>query len=179
MIEPVVFIIAGACCVAGALGVVFIREPVHAALSLVGSLFGVAVIFVVAEANFLAAVQVIVYAGAVVVLFLFVIMLLGVDTLEELGDDPLKVQRPAAAIFALGGLGVAVWMAASGAFSLTGEPAQLDEATADLPDVQRLAHSLFGDFVFAFELTSALLVIAVLGAVVLARRGHLDEEVDA
>lgn len=177
MIDSIVFLVAGAACLAGALGVVFIKQPVHAALSLVGALFGVAVIFVVAEANFLAAVQVIVYAGAVVVLFLFVIMLLGVDALADYGDDPLRIQRPAAAIFALGGLAVVVWLIVTDAFRLTGVPAEIDTSTEQLPDVQRLAHSLFSEYVFAFELTSALLVIAVIGAVVLARRGHLDEEV--
>ena len=78
-VEPTVFGVAGAIVLGGAMGVVLNRNPVHAALSLVATLFGIAVLFVAQEANFLAAVQVIVYAGAIVVLFLFVIMLLGVD----------------------------------------------------------------------------------------------------
>ncbi|MGH9260222.1 MAG: NADH-quinone oxidoreductase subunit J, partial [Acidimicrobiales bacterium] len=76
-VELVVFVAAAAACLTGAIGVVISENPVHAALSLVGTLFGIAVLFVAQEANFLAAVQVIVYAGAIVVLFLFVIMLLG------------------------------------------------------------------------------------------------------
>ena len=77
----------------------------HAALSLVLTLFGVAVLFVAQEAHFLAAVQVIVYAGAIVVLFLFVIMLLGVDRTEDITIEPFRIQRPLAAIVGLGVIG--------------------------------------------------------------------------
>src|SRR5215213_10048484 len=93
---------------AGAVGVIVRSHPVHAALSLVLTLFGVAVLFVAQNAHFLAAVQVIVYAGAIVVLFLFVIMLLGVDQAENLDVDPLGGQRPAAAAAGMGILGVAL-----------------------------------------------------------------------
>src|SRR5881392_3957452 len=96
-----VFVVAAAVVIIGALGVVFSRNPVHAALNLVMTLFAVAVLFVEQQADFLAAVQVIVYAGAIVVLFLFVIMLLGVDRAENLETEPLPGQRPAA--IALGG----------------------------------------------------------------------------
>src|SRR6187399_3361520 len=104
--QLIVFVIASAMVLGGAIGVVAYRNPVHAALSLVLTLFGVAVHFVAQEANFLAAVQVIVYAGAIVVLFLFVIMLLGVDRAEDLSVEPLAGQRPAAVIagVAMGGL---------------------------------------------------------------------------
>src|SRR2546423_13543889 len=102
--DIVVFGVASVVAVAGALGVVLSRNPVHAALMLVMTLFGVAVLFVEQQANFLAAVQVIVYAGAIVVLFLFVIMLLGVDKQEAVDVEPLRGQRPAA--FALGLVGL-------------------------------------------------------------------------
>src|SRR5687767_16021369 len=98
-----VFVVAGAIVLAGAFGVVLMRNPVHSALSLVMTLFGVAVLFVAQEAHFLAAVQVIVYAGAIVVLFLFVIMLLGVDREEAVEVEELKGQRPLAV-----GIGVLV-----------------------------------------------------------------------
>ncbi|MEN9300643.1 MAG: hypothetical protein RLZZ254_424, partial [Actinomycetota bacterium] len=91
--ELFVFVVAAAMSVVGALGVVVRKNPVHAALSLVLTLFGVAVLFVAQHAEFLAAVQVIVYAGAIVVLFLFVIMLLGVDRAENLNTEPLASQR--------------------------------------------------------------------------------------
>ena len=85
--ELVVFVLASLMAVVGAVGVVVRRNPVHAAMSLVLTLFGIAVIFVQQGAHFLAAVQVIVYAGAIVVLFLFVIMLLGVDQAEDLSIE--------------------------------------------------------------------------------------------
>src|SRR5262245_58010284 len=94
--DVLVFTVAAIVVIAGALGVVFSRNPVHAALMLVMTLFGVAVLFIAQQANFLAAVQVIVYAGAIVVLFLFVIMLLGVDKKEAVEVETLKGQRPAA-----------------------------------------------------------------------------------
>src|SRR4051812_2162229 len=96
--EWVVFAIGAAIVLGGAVGVITSRNPVHAALSLVGTLFGVAVLFVQQQAHFLAAVQVIVYAGAIVVLFLFVIMFLGVDKEENITDDALRGQRPAAIV---------------------------------------------------------------------------------
>src|ERR1700687_5217930 len=96
-----VFIVAAIAILAGAVGVVLSHHPVHSALSLVLTLFGVAVEFVNQSADFLAAVQVIVYAGAIVILFLFVIMLLGVDREESLAADPLRGQRPAAIILGL------------------------------------------------------------------------------
>ena len=99
--DVLVFAVASVVAVGGALGVVLSRNPVHSALMLVMTLFGVAVLFVEQEAHFLAAVQVIVYAGAIVVLFLFVIMLLGVDRSEDLGIETLKAQRPLAGALAL------------------------------------------------------------------------------
>src|SRR6195952_3911410 len=104
--QTLVFMIAAVIVLTGAVGVVVSRSPVHAALSLVMTLFGIAVLFVAEDAHFLAAVQIIVYAGAIVVLFLFVIMLLGVDRAESLRIDPVKVQRPLAAIVGLGLFGL-------------------------------------------------------------------------
>src|SRR5919202_4729087 len=97
----VVFVVAGLATLVGALGVVLSSNPVHSALSLVMTLFAIAVLFVAQQAHFLAAVQVIVYAGAIVVLFLFVIMLLGVDRSENIAREPLRGQRPVALVTAL------------------------------------------------------------------------------
>ena len=101
--ELVVFVLASAMVLLGAVGVIAFRNPVHAALGLILTLFGVAVHFVSMEAHFLAAVQVIVYAGAIVVLFLFVIMLLGVDRAEDLSIEPLRLQRLVAVVLGVGG----------------------------------------------------------------------------
>ena len=163
-----VFAVAAAIILAGAIGVVVARNPVHSALMLVMTLFGVAVMFVLQQASFLAAVQVIVYAGAIVVLFLFVIMFLGVDREEDIAAERLRGQRPLAiALVFLGTTGllllgeVSKWT--------TGQPhvAGIDTGA---PNVNLIGKSLYTTYLFPFEATSALLIIAVVGAVVLARR---------
>ena len=166
--QMLVFVLASAMVIAGAIGVIVRANPVHAALSLVLTLFGVAVHFVALGAHFLAAVQVIVYAGAIVVLFLFVIMLLGVDKSEQLSTEPLGGQRPAAAAVAVAGLGLVVLLAVQAA-EITGARAVAGELSGDDSNLEILGRSLFTDYLFAFEVTSVLLVIAVIGAVVLAR----------
>ena len=133
------------------------------------TLFGVAVEFVNQQADFLAAVQVIVYAGAIVILFLFVIMLLGVDRSESLAKDPLKGQRPIAVIL---GVVILVELAtiarldnwATGIHSVAGPISGAGD------NIVKLGQSIFTRYLFPFEITSVLLVIAVVGAVVLARR---------
>ncbi len=177
--ETVVFVIAAAMVLVGALGVVLRNQPVHCALSLVLTLFGIAVLFIQQDAQFLAVVQVIVYAGAIVVLFLFVIMLLGVARTENLRVEPLRGQRPLAAVMGIGVLGltlVAIFLA--GHRRITGTPS--DTLAGGENNIGALAKSLFSDYVFAFELTSVLLVIAVVGTVLLARRPpkHLDSSSD-
>jgi len=167
--EWAVFVISAVAALGGAAGVVMSRKPVHAAISLVLTLFAVAVFFVLEGAHFLAAVQVIVYAGAIVVLFLFVIMLLGIDK-EDILDEPLPAQRPLA--IAVGVALFAGLLLLAGLLQPTGAPAARGSATqGDAANVERVARSLFTDFLWPFEITSALLVIAVVGAVVLARRG--------
>ena len=171
--ELIVFVLASAMMLIGAFGVITRRNPVHAALSLVLTLFGVAVHFVALEAYFLAAVQIIVYAGAIVVLFLFVIMLLGVDKAEDLHTEPLVAQRWLAGIAGLGLLGLLVIAVSRGAEMLTTRAEGLatsGEGASGDANIQQLARSVFGDYVVAFELTSILLVVAVVGTVMLARR---------
>ena len=169
MVDTLVFIVAAAICLSGALGVILARNPVHSALMLVMTLFGIAVLFVAQEAHFLAAVQVIVYAGAIVVLFLFVIMLLGVDRAQNLELSILPIQRWAALVFAAGSLLLLVGLIVVVNEPVTGAEAMGGAASGD-ENVRLLARSLFSDHVYAFELTSLLLVIAVIGAVVLARK---------
>ncbi len=111
--DAIVFGAAALVILIGAVGVVTASNPVHAALFLVMTLFGVAVLFIEQEADFLAAVQIIVYAGAIVVLFLFVIMFLGVDRAENVNVEPLAGQRPLAFIFAMITLGGVLAMAAT------------------------------------------------------------------
>jgi NADH-quinone oxidoreductase subunit J len=93
MVETITFLVSAAIVLGGAFGVILSRNPVHAALSLVASLFGVAVLFVAQQAHLLAAVQVIIYTGAIVILILFVLMLLGVDKDEDIATEPIVGQR--------------------------------------------------------------------------------------
>lgn len=172
MIETIVFVVATMMVLGGAAGVILRPNPVHAALSLVLTLFGIAVHFTALQAHFLAAVQVIVYAGAIVVLFLFVIMLLGVDKAESLEVEPLKVQRTVGPIV---GLGIAALVGTAVIISrgILAAPTEISEPE---DNIRALARNVFSDGVFAFELTSVLLVIAVVGAVLLARRLPRKEE---
>jgi NADH-quinone oxidoreductase subunit J len=165
--ELLVFILATAMVIAGALGVILRSNPVHAAMSLVLTLFGIAVHFVALGAHFLAAVQVIVYAGAIVVLFLFVIMLLGVDKSEDLSIEPFPIQRPLAVVVGIGVSGLLIAAIARAKDTII-EGVPLD-ASGD-QNIQALARNLFSDHVFAFEFTSILLIVAVAGTVLLTRK---------
>ena len=179
MVDTIVFAVAAIVILGGAVTVIASRNPVHSALGLVASFFGIAVLFVDLDAHFLAAVQVIVYAGAIVVLFLFVIMLLGVDKVEDLSSDPLGGQRPAAGVLAIVAVGIVVLLALRAA-EVTGATSRTASLSGDEPNLNTLGRALFTDYLFAFEVTSVLLVIAVIGAVVLARTpkrhaGEVDE----
>jgi NADH-quinone oxidoreductase subunit J len=163
------FAVAAAIVLSGAIGVVVSRNPVHAALMLVMTLFGVAVLFVLQGDPFLAAVQVIVYAGAIVVLFLFVIMFLGVDRQENIAAEPLRGQRPlAVGLVVLGTTGLLVLGQVS--HWTTGAPHVAGVANGRYSNVYLLGKSVYTTYLFPFEATAALLIIAVVGAVVLARR---------
>ena len=181
-LEYLVFFAAAAMVLGGAIGVITLKNPVHAALGLVLTLFGLAVQFVAQEAHFLAAVQIIVYAGAIVVLFLFVIMLLGVDNAMDLSIEPIRVQRPLAAIMGLGlvSLLTAAIIKADSATVLpnaVGDGLDIATVTGDSDsNIKQLAENLYGDHIFAFELTSVLLIVAVAGTVVLTRKWPRNQE---
>jgi NADH-quinone oxidoreductase subunit J len=177
--ELFVFVVASIMILGGAIGVIVRSHPVHAALSLVLTLFGVAVLFVSLHAHFLAAVQVIVYAGAIVVLFLFVIMLLGVDRTEDISIEPITAQRPLAIIIGVGIAAIVSAAVVSSADILNRQGEGLDLTTVASPDanIRQVARSVFGDYVFAFELASVLLVVAVVGTVLMARRISSEDKV--
>ena len=154
--------------VAAALGILFARKAVHAALLLAVVMIGLAVLYAVQDAPFLFAVQIIVYTGAILMLFLFVLMLVGVDASDSVVET-IKGQRLAAAVVGL--LFGAVLVL--GVVQVTiGVTVGLDAANGD-GNVQGLAQLLFSKYVFAFEATSALLITAALGAMVLAHRERL------
>ena len=166
----VLFFLFAATTLGGALGVVLARNTVHAALFLVLTLVSVAVLFLLQDAQLVAAVQIIVYASAIVVLFLFVIMLLGVDRREAI-IETLPFQRPAA--IALGAVVLAEIIFLAGHTWATGAQVGGDRALegGNLGNnIERVARTMFTDFLWPFEITAVLLVIAVVGSVVVARR---------
>ncbi|HET6963422.1 MAG TPA: NADH-quinone oxidoreductase subunit J [Acidimicrobiales bacterium] len=166
-----VFAVGAALIITGALGVILLRNPVHCALMLVITLFGIALEFIDESADFLAAVQIIVYAGAVVILFLFVIMFLGVDRKEATGGEPTRFQRPLALI--LGIVALVELLALSRIDHWTGgTPSQSGALKGTGDNVQKLGQLLYTGYLLPFEMTAALLVIAVVAAVVLSRRHH-------
>jgi NADH-quinone oxidoreductase subunit J len=170
-LEIVVFGIAFIVAFGSALAMLFARNAVHVALFLVATQVALALTFLLQGAYFIAAVQVIVYAGAIMVLFLFVIMLLGVDRREAL-MEPLAGQRPLA--IGLGALLAAeiTYVGVRGVdlvVSATGED-RLAEINRDPGNVKALARVLFSDYLLPFEVTSVLLVVAIVGVMVLARK---------
>jgi NADH-quinone oxidoreductase subunit J len=154
--------------VLAALGILFVRKAVHAALLLAVVMISLAILYAVLEAPFLFAVQIIVYTGAILMLFLFVMMLVGVDASDSLVET-IKGQRALAWAIGLA-FGVVIIV---GLTQITfGTAVGLDEAN-DGGNVPALANLLFSRYVFAFEVTSALLITAAVGAMVLAHRERL------
>jgi len=164
----VIFYICAVAVITGALGVVLAHNPVHSALFLLVTLVSVAILFLQQDAALVAIIQIVVYASAIVVLFVFVIALLGVDQ-HETFEEPSLIQRPAA--IALGALLLIQIVVLAGRHWATGEPSVRGPLSAPRSgNVHQLAVSLFTDYVWAFEITAVLLVIAVVGGVALARR---------
>jgi NADH-quinone oxidoreductase subunit J len=155
-----------------ALGLLFARKAVHCALLLAVVMISLAVLYAVQDAPFLFAVQIIVYTGAILMLFLFVLMLVGVDASDSVVET-IRGQRLLAAVLGLvfgGTLVLGVAQVSVGAIS------GLDQANAD-GNVPAIAQLLFTKYVFAFEVTSALLITAALGAMVLAHRERLTPKI--
>jgi len=167
--ENIAFWVLAGIAVAGAIGVVSAPKAVYSALFLAMTMISLAVLYVASDALFLGVVQVVVYTGAVMMLFLFVLMLIGVDSSESL-TETIRGQRAAAVVAGLG-FGVAL-IAGIGSFS-TGTPAGLAKANS-AGNVEGLAMLIFTKYLWAFELTSALLITAALGAMVLAHRERFE-----
>jgi NADH-quinone oxidoreductase subunit J len=155
------FVIVAALAVASALGLVLKRNPIHGALFLVVNLGCVAVLYLMLGAEFLAAAQVIVYAGAIMVLFVFAIMVL-IPGKEETGPDPRRSTRVLALPVGAVLLGLLVFILVRRGAAPTTPP--------QTGGVESLGRLLFTDFLFPFELTSVLLLAAMIGVLVLARR---------
>ncbi len=162
----------------GALGLVLAKRPVHSALCLAVVMISLAIQYAALDAPFLFAVQIIVYTGAILMLFLFVLMLVGVDAADSLVET-IKGQRVLAGI---AGLGFAVLLIGAVGNAIVGSPLGLEQANATIEqgghggNAQGLAALIFNDYVFAFEATAALLITAAVGAMVLAHRERLKEK---
>jgi NADH-quinone oxidoreductase subunit J len=153
------FVVGAALSLAGGVGVVAAREAVHSALSLLVVLGALAVLYLTLAAEFLAVLQVILYAGAIVVLFLFVIMLLH-------AQDPERRPSPVGAQWALAvPLGLLLWAALT--YASFGLPANVRPAPRDFGAVESVGRELFGTFLLPFEVASVLLLVAIVAAVVL------------
>ncbi|MDH3471320.1 MAG: NADH-quinone oxidoreductase subunit J [Acidimicrobiia bacterium] len=172
VVETILFFIFAGVALGGAVTMVWSRNPVHSAMGLMATLFAVAVFYVMNSGHFIAAVQVLVYAGAVMTLFLFVIMLIGVDKSEDRSEN-LPFQRQAA--FAMAGVFALIIIVAGSAAWVTGGSG----GPAPNGTVERIADELFGDWVLPFELTAVLLIVAAAGTIALAqyqRRQRVTEE---
>ncbi len=174
MIETIVFVLMAVSAIAGALTVVLARNPVRSAMGLLATLFSVAVLYVLQLAHLVAAVQIIVYAGAVLTLFLFVIMLIGVDK-DESREEKLPLQRGAVAVIGAVIVLLAIGLAVFGDFEWVpaASEALIPESTNGT--VQVIGERLFTDWVLAFEATALLLTIAAAGAIALAHYRRRSE----
>ena len=168
--EAVAFWILGPVSLAGAIGMVLLRNAIHSALSLVATMMSLGMFYLIEQGPFLGLVQIIVYTGAIMILFLFVLMLIGRDASDSI-IETLRGQRWAAALF---GIGFALLVALSVGRAFKGaKPVDLDKPNANGGNVNAIAALLFTKYLFAFELTSALLIVAAVGAMVLA---HIERD---
>ncbi|MEO8829840.1 NADH-quinone oxidoreductase subunit J [Lapillicoccus sp.] len=170
--EAVIFWILAPLMVIAAFGLLFARKAVHAALCVAFVMVNLGVLYIVQQAEFLGVVQIFVYTGAVVMFFLFVLMLVGVDSSDSLVET-IRGQKAAATVLTLG-LALVMFFAL-GSITLP-TPKFLDAVNADPGNVSGVANLVFGKYVWAFELTSALLITAAMAAMVLAHRERFGEK---
>jgi len=166
--ETVLFWVLGPLMVVAALGLLFAKKAVHAALCMAAVMVCLGIVYFAQQAPFLGSVQIFVYTGAVMMLFLFVLMLIGVDSSDSLVET-IKGQRAAAALL---GTGIAVLLLVV-LWRLDLPQARGLDAVNEAGNIGSIAVKLFGDYIWAFEVTSALLITAALGAMVLAHRERL------
>ncbi|WP_442906843.1 NADH-quinone oxidoreductase subunit J [Kitasatospora sp. NBC_01246] len=166
--EAVQFWVLAVIAVGGALGMLLMKKAVHSALCLAATMLALAVCYMAQGAVFLGVVQIVVYTGAIMMLFLFVVMLVGVTSADSLKEQ-LKGQRFAAVLC---GLGFGVLLVAGIANARLDTFTGLTEANAE-GNVQGLARLIFTKYVWAFEVTGALLITAAIGAMVLTHREHV------
>jgi NADH-quinone oxidoreductase subunit J len=169
MVHQVLFIVFGMICVAGAVNLLAQRHPINSALSLVVVMASLSLIYLLLGAEFVAAIQVIVYAGAIMVLFVFVIMLLNAGAEERTRGSRIALWIGVPGVVVLAGS--VAWLLVHSAGALGGVSLSSSaSASASFGDTRQIAHLLFRDFLLPFEITSLLILIAIMGAVVLGKR---------
>jgi len=177
MIDPqlLAFFVLAVASVASALGVIIFRNAVHSALSLILTLLFLALFYLQLGAMFIAVVQILIYAGAIMVLFLFVVTMLASEARDTELPDRIPWQRGIASTLGFILVGVLSYLLFTGASIDTGAKASgansLSHVVATQGDTQAFGLALFHGFAFPFEVTSLLIVVAILGAMVLGRRG--------
>jgi NADH-quinone oxidoreductase subunit J len=179
-LDNVAFWVFAPISVASGVGMLLARNAVHAAMFLVVNFFCLAVFFLLLDAPFLFAVQIIVYAGAIMVLFLFVIMLLGVDRTDDV-QERLLAQRPLAVLLAVGFIAEIFVAVRAGIGFATKAPDNFERVNLG-GNAQAVARLLFRSYFFPFEVTSILLIVAAIAAMVLAQHkapAVTQEEIDA
>ncbi len=168
--EAAAFWVLGPIALAGAIGMVLSRNAIHSALWLVLTMLSLGGFYFVQQAPFLGAVQIIVYTGAIMILFLFVLMLVGRDYSDSIVET-LRGQRLGAILLGIGFAGLVGSLIADATSGV--ESVGLAEVNADGGNIPEIARLLFTDYLLAFELTSALLITAAVGAMILA---HIERE---
>ncbi len=168
--EVIAFWILGPISLAGAIGMVVFRNAVHSALSLAATMMCLGAFYMIEQGPFIGFVQIIVYTGAIMILFLFVLMLVGRDSSDSIVET-LRGQRLAAA---LAGIAFALIIAIGVGRSFRGvAPTNLAQPNSNGHNVNSIAQVIFTQYLFAFELTSALLIVAAVGAMILA---HIERD---
>lgn len=163
----ILFYVFATLAVAGAVGVVTLRNPMYGALCLLGTFLSIAALFLLRHAEFVAIVQIFVYGGGIMVLFLFVIMLLNVGREEsQIGSEKAQLGFSLLGAVLFGGLVI---------FALSGVTGPQTELSPEFVSLENLARMLFRDYLLPFEIIGLLLLVAVIGATVLARRPSAGE----
>jgi NADH-quinone oxidoreductase subunit J len=171
------FVALGITATLSGLGVILFRNAVYSALSLILNLFSLALFFLLLNSLFLAVVQVLVYTGGIMVLFLFVVTMLAPDAQDSEQRDPIRWQKGAAAglgIILAGGLSYLLAITTLSPAAHSAGAFDLSKMIDQFGSIQAFGMGLFHGFLFPFEVTSVLLVVAILGALVLGRRASRD-----
>lgn len=165
----IIFYIFAALSILGGLGVLFLRNPIHCALSLVGTFFCLGSIYVMLNAEFVAVIQVLVYAGAIMVLFLFVLMLLSSKTSDQ-NTNKWPIGKILAGLLSFGIFLKIASLFAMGDLQLGPKGAYPIEVVEEVGSISLIGRLLFTDYILSFEIIAILLLVAVIGAVVIAKR---------